>query len=108
MNNPNAWAVVSLWRVFFQYKEEEQERQRVEAQESLCSLFDITVETIRPVASDTARRERLEFARQGYRDAMNAPPRTRQRIMQEREVAPQVMSPNLDIPRGNEYLYLPQ
>lgn len=80
----------------------------MEAQENLCSLFNITVETIRPVSSDTARRERIEFARQGHRDAMNAPPPTRNPIMQEREVTQQVMSPNLDIPRGDEYLYLPQ
>ena len=100
--------MISLWRIFFQYEEEEQERQRVEAQENLCSLFDITVETIRPAASDTARRERMEFARQGHRDVLNASPPTGQRLMQERGRAPQVMSPNLDIPRGDEYLYLPQ
>jgi hypothetical protein len=94
---------VSLWRVFFQYRKEEEERQTAEAQEILCLLFGITVETIRPVAADSARRERLAFAREGRRNAMNESPSR----MQERETQ-QLMTPNLDIPHGEEYLYLPQ
>jgi hypothetical protein len=94
---------VSLWRVFFQYRQEEKERQMVEAQEILCLLLGISVETIRPAASDSARRERLAFAHEGRRNAMNASPSS----TQQRETQ-QVMTPNLDIPHGDEYLYLPQ
>jgi hypothetical protein len=95
-----------LWRVFFQYSEEVEERQR-EAQELLCPK-----ETIRPVASDTASRERLAFAREHYRNVMNAPPLPRNSPppswnVQEQD-AQQMAPPNLDIPHGDEYLYLPQ
>jgi hypothetical protein len=93
-----------LWRVFFRYSQEEKERQMVESQEILCLLLGISVETIRPAAADSARRERLAFAREGHRNAMNASPLS----MQRREAQQAMMSPNLDIPRDEEYLYLPQ
>jgi hypothetical protein len=106
VNNPNSRAVGGLWRIFLQYSEEVEEHQR-EAQDMLRPK-----ETIHPVASDTASRERLALAREHYRNVMNAPPPPRNSPppswnVQERD-AQQMATPNLDIPHGVEYLYLPQ
>jgi hypothetical protein len=94
-----------LWRVFFQYTEE--------GEKINCPPFR-GLETIHPAASDMvlARQERLAFARDHYREVMSAPaaptnasPATGN--VYERH-AQQVTPPNLDIPHGDEYLYLPQ
>mmetsp|Transcript_7508 Transcript_7508/g.7087 ORF Transcript_7508/g.7087 Transcript_7508/m.7087 type:complete len:142 (-) Transcript_7508:232-657(-) len=112
----NSWATVSLWRRFFQLKEEEEEEQL----EVLCEVLEESRAC--PVASDEANQARHEFLQGHYRTLQTASNLTSTmnsnlpdmqttssgpnlNVMREREN--QVLhQPNLDIPVQNGYGYV--
>lgn len=62
---------MSLWRRFFLLEQEEEERRITEAQQVLCDVYDVRVETMRPAAAERNREQRRVFVLDGYRSAMN-------------------------------------
>lgn len=110
----NSWAVVCLWRRFFQLKEEE-------GQEQLEVLSEVLEESTKsPVSSNEAKQVRREILQDHYRTITTAPKVTityNEKASQAtpsgpdlnvmREHNSQVLrEPNLDIPTQNGYGYV--
>eukprot|EP00543_Licmophora_paradoxa_P008476 CAMPEP_0202445848 /NCGR_PEP_ID=MMETSP1360-20130828/4581_1 /ASSEMBLY_ACC=CAM_ASM_000848 /TAXON_ID=515479 /ORGANISM="Licmophora paradoxa, Strain CCMP2313" /LENGTH=139 /DNA_ID=CAMNT_0049062243 /DNA_START=8 /DNA_END=427 /DNA_ORIENTATION=+ len=66
-DNPNSWATISLWRRFFQIKEEEEKEEQSMIEEIYQSIYP--KEKLRPIESDNARQMRQEETKAAHRAA---------------------------------------
>mmetsp|Transcript_29022 Transcript_29022/g.43164 ORF Transcript_29022/g.43164 Transcript_29022/m.43164 type:complete len:143 (-) Transcript_29022:180-608(-) len=120
---PNSWALVSLWRRFFQMQEEERE----EAMQIMAEALEkpASVDNARPTASDEAYNARMEFLKEHYRALLTSnagtmgglggsvgitPSTAETTPTMQRHENQQVHNPNLDIPTqdGQSYVTLAQ
>eukprot|EP00339_Tiarina_fusa_P003160 CAMPEP_0117045166 /NCGR_PEP_ID=MMETSP0472-20121206/31252_1 /TAXON_ID=693140 ORGANISM="Tiarina fusus, Strain LIS" /NCGR_SAMPLE_ID=MMETSP0472 /ASSEMBLY_ACC=CAM_ASM_000603 /LENGTH=117 /DNA_ID=CAMNT_0004757075 /DNA_START=53 /DNA_END=406 /DNA_ORIENTATION=+ len=92
----NAWAIVAAWRRLYWVQDKVKEEELDELEQIFREEIDIA-----PVEVPEIVQSRLEFARQHFRD-LALPPvnqRTEEQVIQQ---------PNLQVPAGEEYLYLAQ
>mmetsp|Transcript_29899 Transcript_29899/g.68982 ORF Transcript_29899/g.68982 Transcript_29899/m.68982 type:complete len:119 (+) Transcript_29899:194-550(+) len=68
LDQPNAWATVSLWRRFFAMQEEEAQEERREIESILEEIF--SAEEIRPIATQRAESQRQQVLQQYYRSIL--------------------------------------
>jgi hypothetical protein len=87
-----------MWRRFFEIKKEEE----VENIEEIIQIFEeeIDIRQARPVAAPEVEEARMQFSKEYFRDLIRQP-------MLETPVEV-VERPNLQVPVGDEFMYLAQ
>mmetsp|Transcript_16008 Transcript_16008/g.27106 ORF Transcript_16008/g.27106 Transcript_16008/m.27106 type:complete len:127 (-) Transcript_16008:285-665(-) len=107
LNQPNAWATISLWRRFFQLQEDERLEEQREIEEILDEIF--SAPTMRPIATQENHDLRATVLEEHYRDLreQGAAYQARMEALRLRELQ-QIRQPNLAIPNGDTYVSLPQ
>jgi hypothetical protein len=87
-----------MWRRFFDIKKGEEEENIEEIQQIFEE--DIDVRQARPVAAPEVEEARMQFSKEYFRDLIRQPmPETPQQVVER---------PNLQVPVGDEFMYLAQ